>query len=56
MDQLIGVSAAAQITGILPQTFRARAESGRLPIARRKPLHFRMSVILRYRETQPARF
>lgn len=54
MDQLLGVSAAAQITGLLPQTLRARAESGRIPIARRNPLRFRLSAIMRYRESAPA--
>jgi hypothetical protein len=53
-DQLLGVSGAAPLCGLLPQTLRARAERGLVPVARRNPLRFKLSTILRYAKTQPA--
>jgi len=52
-DQLVGVSAAAQITGMLPQTIRARANRGEIRVAARDPLRFRLSTILRYKTSAP---
>lgn len=43
---LIGTSSAAQLCEISPELIRYRAFTGKLPIARRRPLRFRLADVL----------
>jgi hypothetical protein len=49
----VGASAAAEVLGISPELTRYRARAGHIPVARRRPLRFRLAALLDYQEQMP---